>query len=76
MVIAQLFSDREREVELHWPSQYTPDVFHDGNTSQKLFEATFPAKSAVYVDGLCKREAGVLSTPSLQTRFERAGFTL
>lgn len=76
VLIAQLFTEREREVELHWPSLYTPASFFDGTTGQKTFEKTFPAMGQVYLNGLCRGEAGVLSTQSLQKRFEKAGFSL
>lgn len=76
VLINQLFTEREREVELHWPSLYTPEAFFDGTTGRNQFEKIFPAKGLVYENGLVRGEAGVLTTQSLQKRFERAGFAL
>ena len=75
-LVGQLFSDDERETEIHWPSLYTPREFNLGRTNKELFEAQFPAKGAVYNNGICRGETGVLTWRSLAGRFEKLGFSL
>ena len=76
LLIAQLFSEEERETEIHWPSNYIAKEFHDGRRNTEKFDNRYPARGAVYVNGLCRGETGVLTTRSLAARFADLGFTL
>ena len=76
VLVSQLFSNEERETEIHFPSLYTPKQFNNGRTNKLLFEAQFPAKGQVYNNGICRGETGVLTLRSLSNRFEKSGFSL
>lgn len=76
LLIVQIFTERERETETLWPSMYTPEIFTDGTTSEKLFRQLFPTKGMVYVNGFCRGKRGQLSHTALSERFEKAGFFL
>lgn len=55
---------------------YTPEIFTDGTTSDKLFRQLFPTKGMVYVNGFCRGKRGQLLHTALSQRFEKAGFLL
>ena len=76
LLIAQLFSEEEREIEYHWPSNYVAKEFYDGRKNTEKFDIRYPTKGAVYVNGLCRGEMGVLTTRSLAARFEKQGYSL
>ena len=76
LLIAQLFSEEEREIEFHWPSNYVAKEFYDGRKNTEKFDSRYPTKGAVYVNGLCRGEMGVLTTRSLAARFEKQGYSL
>lgn len=76
LLIVQIFTERERETETLWPSMYTPEIFTDGTTSDKLFRQLFPTKGSVYVNGFCRGKRGQLSHTALSKRFQDAGFLL
>lgn len=76
LLIVQIFTERERETETLWPSMYTPEIFTDGTTSDKLFRQLFPTKGMVYVNGFCRGKRGQLLHTALSQRFEKAGFLL
>ena len=76
VLVGQLFSDEERETEIHWPSHYSPKQFNHGVHNKLLFEARFPAMGKVYSNGICRGETGVLTLRSLSGRFEKKGFSL
>lgn len=78
VLIEQLFTERERETEINWPSRLTPTVFFKMKFfhSMEEFSRVFAKKGPVYRNGPYRGEAGLLTADSLEERFRKAGFEL
>jgi hypothetical protein len=78
VLIELLFTERERETEIDWPSRYSPSVFFRAPFFHcyDVFARCYPKKGIVYRNGPFRGEAGLLTADSLEERFNKAGFEL
>lgn len=78
VLVDQLFTHRERETEIDWPSRYSPSVFFRSRFwhCYEAFSRCYPKKGIVYRNGPFRGEAGLLTIDSLAERFSKAGFEL